>query len=221
VQVSVVRPFVALEPVSDVIDNGARIRTSYVASENRDKGAEVGRSRGSGGAGARRSFVMKVNVAHPSEIGLHGASKLLGGCSTSLDQLLHPPSYASRTLHECNVVLAGYVGSVVVPRVLVSAFPVQSFSHFLTGSCNSPPTTYHLPVATHRLSTPDSRLPTGFSTQRTLFIRVYPWSNWRKDWTILSDVKSQRQNATSVKDSMVATGLEPPSSHAPDCWCAV
>jgi len=72
-QVSVVRPF--------------------VASENRDKGAEVGRSRGSGGAGARRSFIMKENVAGPSAIGLHGASKVSGGCSTSLDQLLHPPSY--------------------------------------------------------------------------------------------------------------------------------
>ena len=46
-------------------------------------------------AGARRSFVMKGNVAGPSAIGLHGASKLLGGCSTSLDQLLHPPSYTS------------------------------------------------------------------------------------------------------------------------------
>jgi len=52
------RPFVALEPVSDV----------------------------------------KGNIAHPSAIGLHGASKLLGGCSTSLYQLLHPPSYTSTTL---------------------------------------------------------------------------------------------------------------------------
>jgi len=34
---SVVRPFVASEPVSDVNDNGARIRTSYVAPENRDR----------------------------------------------------------------------------------------------------------------------------------------------------------------------------------------
>ena len=88
---------------------------------------------------------MKDNITGPSEIALHRASKVLGGCSTPLDQLLHPPSYTSTTIHECNVVLAGYVGSVVVPHVLLSAFPVQSFSRFLTGSCDSPPTTYHSP----------------------------------------------------------------------------
>ena len=57
-QPSVLRPFVALEPVSNV----------------------------------------EANVAGPSAIGLHAASKVLGGCSTSLDQLLHPPSYTSTTL---------------------------------------------------------------------------------------------------------------------------
>ena len=36
-------------------------------------------------AGTRRSFVVKDNVADHSEIGLHGASKVLGGCSTSLN----------------------------------------------------------------------------------------------------------------------------------------
>ena len=46
---------------------------------------------------------MKGNVAHPSAIGLHGASKVLGGCSTSLDQLLHPSSYTSTTLVFCVV----------------------------------------------------------------------------------------------------------------------
>jgi hypothetical protein len=51
--------------------------------------------------------------------------------------------YTNTTLHECNVVLVDYVGSVVVPHVLVSAFPVQSFSRFLTGSCDSLPITHH------------------------------------------------------------------------------
>ncbi len=44
--------------------------------------------------------------------------------------------YTSTTLHEYNVVLAGYVGSVVVPHVLVSAFPIQSFSRFFIASCD-------------------------------------------------------------------------------------
>ncbi len=33
--------------------------------------------------------------------------------------------YTTTTLQEHNVVLAGYVGSVVVPHILVSAFPIQ------------------------------------------------------------------------------------------------
>ena len=33
--------------------------------------------------------------------------------------------YTSTTLHEYSVVLPGYVGSVVVPPVLVSTFPIQ------------------------------------------------------------------------------------------------
>ena len=48
-QLSVVRPFVASEPVSDVKDNVA---------------------------GTRRSFIVKDNVADRSEIGLHEASKV-------------------------------------------------------------------------------------------------------------------------------------------------
>ena len=44
------------------------------------------------------------NVAGPSAIGLHGASKLR--------------RYTSTTLHEYKFVLAGYVGSVVVRLLL-------------------------------------------------------------------------------------------------------
>ena len=77
--------------MSDVNDDGARIRTSYVASENRERQlSDLG--------SLETSQSLTSNVAGPSAIGLHGASKVLGGCSTSLDQLLHPPSYTSTTL---------------------------------------------------------------------------------------------------------------------------
>ncbi len=81
--------------------------------------------------------------------------------------------YTSTTLHEYNVVLAGYVGSVVVPHVLVSAFPIQSFSRFFTGSCDP------LPITHHPSQLYDSRLPTVFSpiTRYASLVTVFqPWT---------------------------------------------
>jgi len=44
--------------------------------------------------------------------------------------------YTTTTLHEYKVVLAGYVGSVVVPRILVSAVSFQLGILCLTNQTN-------------------------------------------------------------------------------------
>ena len=48
---------------------------------------------------------MKGNVAHPSAIGLHGASKVLGGCSTSLAEYVNDFETPARQIY-CRVVAA-------------------------------------------------------------------------------------------------------------------